>query len=387
MRSGNKKCRVCRGSLEDLLFYKNMPKAAQHLPDEIDILDEKGEDLEVLQCLGCGLVQLGNTPVPYYREVIRASAFSEEMKQFRISQFEEFVQKYNLKGEKVVEVGCGCGEYLSIMDKAGANVYGIEHSPDSVKRCLQEGFKVQNAYLDSESSALSESPFKGFYILNFLEHFPFPRESLSALYNNLEEGAIGLVEVPNFDMILRGKLFSEFISDHLLYFTKDTLNRMLSMCGFEVLECKEIWYDYIISAVVKKRKPLNISNFYEHQTRIQKDIESFINRHKHSGVAVYGAGHQSFAILSLTNLQNKVKYVIDDALFKQGKFTPATHIPIVPAKKLNLDPVGGVIIMAGGYSDEVAKKLFKNNKHSFEISILRDFGLETYLGEHSVRAR
>ena len=383
MNEETKGCRVCRGPLTELLFYENMPKAAQHLPDELEILKERGEDLQVVQCLGCGLVQLGNQPVSYYKEVIRASAFSEEMKKFRISQFNSFVKDYNLKNKKILEVGCGGGEYLSLMKNAGADVYGIEYSQELVRKCLDEGLRVQKTYLEQEDDSLLDSPFDGFFILNFLEHFPHPRESLLAVYNNMKPGATGLIEVPNFDMMLRGKLFSEFISDHLLYFTKDTLEKLLSLCGFEILECKEIWYDYIISAVVRKKKPLDITAFYDHQEKIKNDIGSFVEKHKDVGVAVYGAGHQSFAILSLTNLQNKVKYVIDDALFKQGKYTPATHIPIVSADVLNLDHVSGVIIMAGGYSDEIAKKLFKSQRQRFEISILRDFGLEPYLGEES----
>ena len=90
-----KKCRVCSRPLsaKPLLEYGNMPKAAQFLPSRRDLPREKGVNLEIRQCSGCGLVQLGGRPVPYYREVIRASAFSPEMKSFRKKQFAVFVRK------------------------------------------------------------------------------------------------------------------------------------------------------------------------------------------------------------------------------------------------------------------------------------------------------
>ena len=109
---------------------------------------------------------------------------------------------------------------------------------------------------------LENSPFDAFFILNFFEHLPNPNSTLQSLYHNLSDDGIGLIEVPNFDMILRNNLFSEFIGDHLFYFTKETLKATLERNGFEVIECEEIWYKYIISAVVKKRKKLYLEIEY-----------------------------------------------------------------------------------------------------------------------------
>ena len=92
---------------------------------------------------------------------------------------------------------------------------------------------------------------------------------------------------------------------------------------------------------------------------------------------MWGAGYQSFAILSLTDIGNKISYVIDDATFKQNKFTPATHIPIVSSDWLRSNPVDAIIVMAASYSDEVAKKIRKNFDKNICVSILRDFGLES----------
>ena len=140
----NKKCRVCGNKFFDkpLLRYENMPRAAQFLPDADSLENDRGVDLEVCQCSGCGLVQLSNEPVSYYKDVIRAAAFSEEMKEFRINQFGNFVQKYYLKGKKIVEIGCGSGEYLSIMQQFGVYAYGLEYSNESVRHCVKNGLKV-----------------------------------------------------------------------------------------------------------------------------------------------------------------------------------------------------------------------------------------------------
>ena len=370
-------CRVCQGELTDTFKLPNMPKSAQNFPTEDTLHLDFGEDLEVCQCGLCNLIQLNCAPVPYYREVIRSVAFSEEMGRFRNEQFKDFIKTHCLEAKDILEVGCGKGEYMSLMDGCGGNVYGIEHSADSVGACREDNLNVNRCYIETANQDLGfNKKFDAFFILNFLEHLPNINEVLRGIANNLNEDAVGLVEVPNFDMILRNNLFSEFISDHLYYFTKDTLRMTLERNGFEIIECKEIWYDYIISAVVKKRTKIDVSHFRKHQETITKEIKEYISYYGSQNVAIYGAGHQALAIIALTNIKNDIRYIVDDATFKQGKHSPATHIPIVPPSNLISDPVQAVIVMAASYSDEVARKVRKIVNIDIGISILRDHGIE-----------
>lgn len=372
------KCRVCHHDFfkKPLLYYKNMPKAAQFLPDAKSLHQDKGIDLEVYQCSGCGLVQLNNDPVFYYKEVIRAAGISPEMRDFRLRQFSDFVKKYSLQEKKVIEIGCGQGEYLSLMQQCGVKTYGLEASQESVTICKKNNLKVTKGFVQSEINKLNDSPFAAFFILNFLEHLPNPNLTLTGISNNLLEDAVGLVEIPNFDMILRKNLFSEFISDHLFYFTEKTLKTTLEQNGFEVIETNVVWHDYIISATVKKTKRLDLSHFYQYQTKIKKDIEKFLTRFKKNKVAIWGAGHQALTIITMLNLTGKIRYVVDSAPFKQGKYTPTTHIPIVSPDIINSDPVDAIIIMAASYSDEVAKIIKQKYGSKINIAILRNYGLE-----------
>jgi 2-polyprenyl-3-methyl-5-hydroxy-6-metoxy-1,4-benzoquinol methylase len=377
------KCRVCGQNYfdESLLRYENMPAAAQYLPNSESLGSDKGVNLEVCQCSGCGLVQLSNNPVPYYREVIRATAFSEEMRDFRLGQFGSLIQKFALKGKKIIEIGCGRGEYLSLMQQCGADVYGLEHSEESVAQCRKDRLKVSKGFVESGAYRLDDAPFDAFYLLNYLEHLPDPNAVLRGIYNNVTDDAVGLFEVPNFDMMLRNKLFSEFVGDHLSYFTRETLNTTLRLNGFEIIECNEVWYDYIISAIVKKRAKLNLLHLNECQVQLKSEIQEYVARFKDKRVAIWGAGHQAFAVISLTDLSDKIRFVVDSAVFKQGRFTPVTHIPIVSPDTLKSDAVDAVIVIAAGYSNEVATILRQRYDNKMHISILRDYGLE-YIEKH-----
>jgi SAM-dependent methyltransferase len=353
-----------------------MPKSAQHLPDRKSLAEDKGINLEIYQCSGCGLVQITNEPVHYHKEVIRAVGISEEMRVFREKQFKQFIDKYSLKGKKVIEIGCGRGDYLSIINQLDVVACGIEYSAESVKHCSDIGLNVIKGFVDSQKNILPDAPFDAFYMFSFLEHLPDPNAALRGINYNIVEDGIGIIEVPNLDMILRRNLFSEFIADHIVYFMKDTLNLILDLNGFEVIECNEIWHDYIISAVVRKKKALDISHFKEHQNKIRNELNNYINQFGYKKVAVWGAGHQALAVISLTGLSEKIKYVIDSADFKQGKYTPATHLKIVSPDILEVDPVDAVIIIAGSYSDEVADILRRKTYGKTDITILREYGLQ-----------
>jgi len=374
-----KACRVCGREFftAPLLRYANMPKAAQNFPAASVLALDKGVDLEVCQCFGCGLVQLSNEPVPYYREVIRASAVSEVIKADKMRQFADFIHRYSLQGKNIIEFGCGRGEFLSLLSLLDVKACGLEYSERAVAECLKNGLDVSKGYPDWETCVLEKAPFDAFLLLMFLEHMPQPNVALRVIYDNLTDNAVGLIEVPNLDMVLRKNLFSEFIGDHLLYFTKETLQTTLRLNGFDVIDYQELRDDYVISVVVKKRTRIDISHFHDYRIKIKDEIDAYLNRFAAKRVAVWGAGHQALAAISLTGIADRIRYVVDSAPFKQGKYTPATHLPIVAPEALLSDPVDAIIIMAASYSDEVAAIIRQRFGFDMTVAILRDFGLET----------
>jgi SAM-dependent methyltransferase len=279
-----------------------------------------------------------------------------------------------LAGKRILEVGCGQGEYLIILHQQNVEAYGVEYGQHAYEAGVAKGLTVERAFINSAVQKLEHAPFDGFMMLNFLEHLPEPNQTLQGIANNLTENAVGLVEVPNFDMILRENMFSEFISDHLFYFSKETLISTLNRNGFEVLECNETWHDYSLSAVVRKRSITNLTSFQLCQQQLTEALHSYIEQFE--SVAIWGAGHQALAIMSLADLGGKICYIVDSALFKQNKFTPASHIPIFSPDKLNADPVEAVIVMAASYSIEVVDIIKKNFNHIKNVATLSGNGVQ-----------
>lgn len=300
-------CKICGDGLDSLLTYNKQPSRAQHFPDEKTIPYDLGIPLEVFQCAGCGTVQIPLDPVDYYEEAIRSPDW--DLDPFRQKQRKEFVEEFNLRDKKIVHV---------------------DRRPEPDK-------------------------YDAFLMFNYLEHFPDPRETLTQIRNNLEGPGVGIIEVPNFDEIIRDRIFGEFIIDHLFYFTEKTLRFVCEASGFDVIRIEEIWNGASLSAVVQKRTPLAALPFKENQEELIQDMDNFIN--KFESATIWGAGHQTLMFLTMMKSLDKVPYVIDDFEPKQYKYTHVSHKLILPCEKLKEKPVDAIIIVVGWQYKSVLRRI------------------------------
>ena len=87
--------------------------------------------------------------------------------------------------------------------------------------------------------------------------------------------------------------------------------------------------------------------------------------------ALWGASHQGFTLAATTPLGKYASYIIDSAPFKQGKYAPASHLPIVGPDHFKEQPVDAIIITAPGYTDEIAGIIRERFGSDVEICAMR----------------
>ena len=371
-------CRTCGAPLTGgpLITIENMPAAAQNLPGPEDRDTERGITVSLVHCPRCGMVQLDSVPVPYYRDVIRSGGYSTTMDRLRRSQYGPWIASCGLEGKKILEAGCGQGEFLRILADYPVRAYGMEHKHDLVEKAREAGLTVEEAYPETEGQVFRDGPFDGFTSFNFLEHQPDPRKYLKAIANNLTDGAYGLVTVPSFEYIMEESSFYELIPDHLLYFTLETLEGLMERCGFQVLQKERVNRD-TLSVTVRKRaaeeitegtaegtafaeagacpRP-DVSGILKKKESIAREVRALteITRAEGGSFAVWGASHQGFTLCATTGIADNVVYIIDSAPFKHGRIAPASHIPIISPDQALGFPPDRILIVAPGYTDEIA---------------------------------
>lgn len=346
-----KKCICCKGSLKELMNIENMPASAQDIPTESELAGDAGIQVKLCVCEDCGLVQLAGDAVYYYRDVIRAGGYSTTMDKLRKSQYSHFIEFASLEGKKILEAGCGRGEFLGMLSGFPVKGFGTEHKAELVEIAREAGLNVDCDFPESENHIFKDAPFDAFMSFNFLEHQPNPRTYLKAIYNNLTGDGYGLITVPSFEYILEENSFYEIIPDHIAYYTFESLTHLLNICGFEVLERERINRD-TLSVIVKKRKLPDISGIIEKKNDIAKDVLTTVE--KYAGkAAIWGASHQGFTLCATTGIKKYVECIIDSAPFKQGRYAPASHIPIVSPDEARAKKLSAIIIVAPGYTNEI----------------------------------
>ena len=374
-----KRCIACGAPLWEtpLLTLDNMPASAQHMPDAQGVKEDRGLTLDLCQCMGCGLVQFDCEPVDYYRDVIRAGGFSKTMVELRRYQYKHLIDSYHLEGKKFIEVGCGQGEFLKVLSEFPVEVHGIEHDHHLVELARAQGLDVTEGFTETEDTRFAGGLYDVFLSFNFLEHQPDPSTMLQAIYRNLEDDAMGLITVPSFEYIMDHNSYYELIRDHLAYYTFETLTPLLERNGFQVEECEVINRD-TLSVIVRKRPQMDTENLLECYVNLKREMETYMKYLDawDKKVAIWGASHQGFTLAATTKLGEKARYIIDSAPFKQAKFAPASHLPIVGPDHFHEHPVDAIIITAPGYTDEIAASIRQKFGTAVEIRAMRSNHLE-----------
>jgi len=288
------------------------------------------------------------------RDVIRAGGYSTTMEDLRKSQYKHFIEFASLKGKKIIEVGCGRGEFLGMLAGFFVEGYGTEHKKELVEIARNAGLNVEEDFPESENHIFKHGPFDAFMSFNFLEHQPHPRTYLKAIYNNLSQEGYGLITVPSFEYILEQNSFYEIIPDHIAYYSFESLTHLLNICGFDVLESRIVNRD-TIEVIVKKRKLPDISGIIAKKNDIANEVLETVKGYAKKGkIAIWGASHQGFTLCATTGIADYVDCIIDSAPFKQGKYAPASHIPIISPYEARKRKFGAIIIVAPGYTQEIS---------------------------------
>lgn len=387
-------CIACGHSLGErpLMTLDNMPASAQNIPDASQVAEDEGIILSLFQCPACGLVQFNCQPVDYYRDVIRAGGFTTTMVELRRRQYRHLIEAYGLEGKKFIEAGCGRGEFLSVLAEFPVEVHGIEHRADLVELAVKSGLDVTQGFPETEDTRFPGGPYDAFLSFNFLEHQPRPGIMLRCIANNLKEGGMGLITVPSLEYILQYDGYYELIRDHIAYYTFGTLRALLEENGFEVLEEEMVNRD-TLSVIVRKcpqdaatrpsvsqsAAPVDVSGLMASRHSIDREVNSLVDRLHERGkkLAIWGASHQGFTLAATTRLGDKVSYIIDSAPFKQGRFAPTSHLPIVAPDDFHQEPVDAILIVAPGYTEEIASMIREKFGETVEILALKSNRLET----------
>ena len=139
------------------------------------------------------------------------------------------VKKYNLKKEsKILEMGCGRGEFLNEFTKLGMSGYGIDLSDFAKNYCNNAEIKVVD--VSKNPLPYPDDFFDVVFSKSFIEHFYYPEEIFKEAHRVLKPSGVLINLTPEWNYI-----YMSFYDDytHRTPFTKKSLEDIHHVVGFK----------------------------------------------------------------------------------------------------------------------------------------------------------
>ncbi|MEP6835991.1 MAG: methyltransferase domain-containing protein [Gemmatimonas sp.] len=367
-------CRLCGDArLESTLVMDPAPPNISGLLKNEGPVNRRTIRLDVRRCENCGFIQLTQElDSSFYDEYVMTVSHAATMQNFQSQQARTFVERFALANRRVIEVGCGDGNYLDHLRAAGALVTGNEPSTPFRALAVERGHTVMSGYIGANTPAQG-GPYDAFVTRQVLEHVPNPRDFLAGITSSLVEGAVGLIEVPCIEQTMRHQRYFDFFPDHLNYFTKGVLSRLLEQQGFEVLGLEEGMNGEFTVAFVRWSPRTGVGALQCSLDNTTRELQTFAAAERKAGrrVAAWGAGGKGIASLTAAGLTD-LAYVIDSDPHKQGKRLPGVGLLVVPPSHLAQEPVASIILTALAYREEIISTMRKDLRFGGRILVLGD---------------
>jgi 2-polyprenyl-3-methyl-5-hydroxy-6-metoxy-1,4-benzoquinol methylase len=147
------------------------------------------------------------------------------------------------KGARLLDVGCGNGDYLQLANRIGWNAEGIDPDPKAVDAAQDKGLNVRCADLESEVSH-SAGSFDAVTLSHVIEHFHDPIDALRKCYALLRPGGRIWVVTPRLNSQGHCRFGTSWRGleppRHLILYTEHSLRKALKSAGFESPTFKQV---------------------------------------------------------------------------------------------------------------------------------------------------
>ena len=140
-----------------------------------------------------------------------------------------------VKNGKILDIGCGDGDTLSLLKGLGWETHGIEIDSRSVEIARERGIHTRLGTY-KELSEYPDHYFDAIRLYHVIEHIDDPSLCLSLIHKKLKKRGELLIGTPNVESVIAG-LFKQYWYNldtprHLFLFSPQTLGKLLNKNNF-----------------------------------------------------------------------------------------------------------------------------------------------------------
>lgn len=224
------------------------------------------EPANLVRCSNCKMVFADITlEKTLEKNILTDEAFFQYINSesfFTAAYYDDLIKRINKQlnktNPKVLEFGCGSGQFMLRAQKQGWDISGADFSPYAQK--AKNYFELNIEIGDIFHTTFDENTFDVIITHATHEHLYHLIEITKKLNKLLKPlGLLVISGVPNFNIISR-KLFNNFVLNkppgHINYFDKKSMRNFIQKSGFDVLTIKTYGFDvwYLKSLLPQKNK-------------------------------------------------------------------------------------------------------------------------------------
>lgn len=344
---------------------------------------ERG-DIELAFCPDCSFVfnAAWKADQTIYSELYEETqAYSPTFNRFHRTIAEELIDRYQIVGKQVVEIGCGKGEFLALLCELGGND-GVGYDPSFVPARQAAGGTKIAFKREFFSEDTVQSPPDLVCCKMTLEHIFESKRFLHSVRRiaSPERGTIVFFQVPDVRRILAEAAFWDVYYEHCCYFSPTSLRHLFRGTGFEILRLSSGFDDQYLTIEARATtdgiaragqgargdESDEVAELARGVVDYGKAVSdgiaawsSLIRTTARNGgrVVLWGSGSKAVAFLSAVDADQTVEYLVDINPYRHGKFVPGSGTQIVSPQFLSSYQPDVVVAMNPVYLGEIVRDL------------------------------
>ena len=347
-------------------------------------------DVVLAVCSECGFIfnaAWHSERTIYSDQYEETQGFSPTFNRFNRALAEELVSTYDIRGKTVLEIGCGKGEFLSLICQLGDN-RGIGYDPSFVpaRQTSDQNIRFVREFFTEQTEEIAPDLL---CCKMTLEHIGQTNQFLSCVRATAQRrDSIIFFQVPDVFRILKEGAFWDIYYEHCSYFSVTSLGRLFTGTGFSV---RRIWTGYDDQYLMILGSPAEHGS--ADRLADADDVGEIVNsctsfagvagRHRGAWLSrlrgwaaagqltvLWGSGSKAVAFLTTLGVHDEVEHVVDINPHRVGKFLPGTGQRIVAPTFLREYRPDNVVIMNPVYLREVEQELARQRCEPRVFTIL-----------------